>query len=223
MRIDVNNVNLDLNDHLIQCITNFQHICSLTGAGICTASIALFTELDIVLEMISIGTLLVFYMVANALVYRGYVKLSRDRPLPTLIYLLLLTSTSIGFSLSWKLEESYWWGLPLFGGAVIAITAFFQHRVPCHRRPSEWSVPLMPWPAAASVFLNVFLMTTLKERSFVRFGVWSSVITLFYLLYGVHSTHLAEETEMELSAEMEERHGNLSQSVHQNKIEVHVH
>ncbi|KAH9317549.1 hypothetical protein KI387_019318, partial [Taxus chinensis] len=41
--------------------------------GICTAVIALFTDLEILVNLICIGTLLVFYMVANALVYRRYV------------------------------------------------------------------------------------------------------------------------------------------------------
>ncbi|MQL99980.1 hypothetical protein Taro_032723 [Colocasia esculenta] len=161
--------------------------------GLCTASIALFTELQIVLEMISIGTLLVFYLVANALIYRRYATHSGHRPLPVLLFLLLLSSGSLGFSLSWKLKEREWWGLALFGGVSLAMAAYFYCRFPCRRGPSEWSVPAMPWPAAASIFLNVFLMTTLKERAFRRFGAWSLVVVVFYVLYGVHSTYLAEE------------------------------
>jgi len=53
----------------------------------------------------------------------------------------------------------------------------------------------MPWPAVISIFLNVFLMTTLKLLSFKRFGIWASLIVLFYLVYGVHSTYRAEEME----------------------------
>ncbi|KAJ0961837.1 hypothetical protein J5N97_029665 [Dioscorea zingiberensis] len=187
--------------------------------GICTASIALFTDLEIVLEMISIGTLVVFYLVANALVYRRYVKLSSGHPFPTILFLLLLSSSSIGFSLSWKLNGGCLWGLIFFSLASIAITAFFHRHVPCYNRPSEWSVPLMPWPAAASVFLNVFLMTTLKMRAFQRFGIWSFVVTLFYVLYGVHSTYHAEE---EMGMEVESHDGNpdTTTTSQQTKLEV---
>ncbi|XP_077244860.1 cationic amino acid transporter 6, chloroplastic-like [Tasmannia lanceolata] len=181
--------------------------------GICTALIALFTDLNIVMEMISIGTLIVFYMVANALIYRRYVKQGTTNPLPTLLFLFLLSSTSIAFSLSWKLNEE-WWGLALFGGASISITALFHYKVPCLHRPSEWSVTLMPWPAAASIFLNVFLMSTLGKRSFIRFGVWSFVVTLFYMLYGVHSTYQAEEIELEMED------SNQTSSIQQIKIEI---
>ncbi|XP_027182406.1 cationic amino acid transporter 6, chloroplastic-like [Coffea eugenioides] len=167
--------------------------------GFCQASIALFTELDIVIEMISIGTLLVFYLVANALLYRRYVITSSHPPFPTLLFLILLTCTSIGFSISWKLKR-HWWDLPLFGGLMITITALFQCLMapPASQRqePAKWSVPFMPWPAAISIFLNVFLMTTLQKLSYQRFGIWACFITLFYVVYGVHSTYHAEEMEV---------------------------
>ncbi|OMP08210.1 Amino acid/polyamine transporter I [Corchorus olitorius] len=168
----------------------------LHDVGLCTASIALFTDLDIVIEMISIGTLLVFYLVANALIYRKHVIKSKNPPFRTLLFLFLLTSTAIGFSITWKLKQQ-WWGLVLFGGIMIIITVLFQQMVPYVGQPGEWSVPFMPWPAAISIFLNVFLMTTLKMLSFQRFAIWACLITLFYVLYGVHSTYEAEEMEME--------------------------
>ncbi|XP_040379337.1 cationic amino acid transporter 7, chloroplastic-like [Oryza brachyantha] len=165
--------------------------------GLCTASIALFTELQVVFEMISIGTLLVFYLVANALIYHRYAKLGANRSLHVLLFLLLLTLSSLGFSLSRRIDGQCRWGMALFGTISVAITAIFHCTV---RRdmaepPSEWTVPLMPWPAAASVFLNMFLMTTLKMMSFQRFGLWSLVIIIFYVCYGVHSTYTAEENE----------------------------
>ncbi|KAK5782808.1 Cationic amino acid transporter 7, chloroplastic -like protein [Gossypium arboreum] len=164
--------------------------------GLCTASISLFTDLEIVIEMISIGTLLVFYLVANALIYRKYVIQAKNPPFPTLSFLCFLTLTAIGFSISWKMEHQ-WWGLPLFGGIMVIITALFHYMVPRFGQSSEWSVPLMPWPAAISIFLNVFLMTTLKTMSFKRFAIWGCLITVFYVLYGVHSTFEAEEMEKE--------------------------
>ncbi|XP_027362627.1 cationic amino acid transporter 6, chloroplastic-like [Abrus precatorius] len=164
--------------------------------GVCTASIALFTELDIIIELVNIGTLLVFYLVGNALIYRRYVITSHTPPLHTLLFLLLFSLSALGFSLSWKFNQQ-WWGLPLFGGFMITVTAFFQHKVPLsHAQDADWCVPFMPWPAALSIFLNVFLMATLKFLSFQRFAMWACFITIFYVLYGVHSTYQAEEIEM---------------------------
>lgn len=162
--------------------------------GICQASIALFTELDIVIEMISIGTLLVFYLVSNALIFRRYVILSKNPPLHTLLFLFLLSSTSFAFSLSWKFKL-HWWNLTLFVGLTFFATVIFQYFVPMvvMERQESWLVPFMPWPATISISLNVFLMTTLKMVAYKRFGIWTCVITIFYVLYGVHSTYHAEE------------------------------
>ncbi|XP_069144691.1 cationic amino acid transporter 6, chloroplastic-like isoform X2 [Solanum lycopersicum] len=162
--------------------------------GICQASIALFTELDIVIEMISIGTLLVFYLVSNALIFRRYVILSKNPPLHTLLFLFLLSSTSFAFSLSWKFKL-HWWNLTLFVGLTFFATVIFQYFVPMvvMERQESWLVPFMPWPATISISLNVFLMTTLKMVAYKRFGIWTCVTTIFYVLYGVHSTYHAEE------------------------------
>ncbi|XP_057977821.1 cationic amino acid transporter 6, chloroplastic-like [Malania oleifera] len=165
--------------------------------GVCTASVALFTELEKVIGMISIGTLMVFYLVANALIYRRHVINGSNSPCYTFLFIFLLSSCSIGFSLSWKLNQ-HWWCQTVFAGSVVIITAFFHYMLPCHPKPSEWSVPFMPWPAAVSIFLNIFLMTTLEKLSFQRFGIWACFITLFYVLYGVHSTYKAEEMEVEM-------------------------
>ncbi|KAI6702339.1 hypothetical protein NL676_011475 [Syzygium grande] len=165
--------------------------------GICTALIALFTELEIVFDMISLGTLMVFYLVANALIYRRHVITSCHRPLPTLLFLILLSFASLGFSISWKLDK--WWGSALFSCLAAVATASFHHMVPfCGGGDLQWSVPLMPWPASASIFLSVFLMSTLNVMSFQRFGIWACVISLFYVLYGVHSSYEAEEMEKEV-------------------------
>lgn len=163
--------------------------------GVLTASIALFTDLEIVLDMISIGTLFVFYLVANALVYRRYVIISKNPPSQVFLFLFFLSFSAIGFSFSWKFKQQLW-GLSLFGGSTIFIIAFFNYTLPCLSNSNGWSMPLMPWPPALSIFLNVFLMTTLKVIAFQRFGIWTCFITLFYLLYGVHSTYEADEVDL---------------------------
>lgn len=166
--------------------------------------------------MISIGTLLVFYLVANALIYRRYVISNNNLPLHTLLYLFILSCISLGLSLLWKLNQQ-WWSMVLCGVSMIIVTAIFQYIVPCVRRSSEWSVPFMPWPAAISIFLNVFLMTTLPKLSYQRFGIWACLITLFYVLYGVHSTYQGEDLE-EASVD-----GVTLNSSNQTKVEIQVH
>ncbi|TYK31106.1 cationic amino acid transporter 6 [Cucumis melo var. makuwa] len=195
--------------------------------GLCTASIALFTELYIVIEMISIGTLIVFYLVANATIYRRYAMVSKHPPSRILLFLLLLSCSAIGFSLSWKLNQQWWPGLLFFGVSTIFIITFFHYKFPSHNSSDAWSVPYMPWPAATSIFLNVFLMTTLRMLSFQRFAIWSCLITLFYVVYGVHSTYKAEEIIMEVNNRVGEvtnnnNNNNVNSTIQQSKLDIQV-
>jgi len=160
--------------------------------GICTALISLFTELKIVLNMISIGTLVVFYIVANALIYHRHVKIGVTKSLATVVFLLLFSASATGFALFWQLHENGWWGLVVFGTISVALTAGFQMWVPIAHQPKDWGVPLMPWFPAASIFLNVFLLSSLDKESYERFGIWSLIAIVFYVFYGVHSSHDAE-------------------------------
>ncbi|GAU17981.1 hypothetical protein TSUD_50900 [Trifolium subterraneum] len=163
--------------------------------GIFTAAIALFTDLDVLLNLVSIGTLFVFYMVANAVVYRRYVAAGTTNPWPTVSFLLSFSFTSIMFTLIWKCVPS---GvakagmLSACGVVAIAILQLFHFTVPQARKPEFWGVPLMPWIPATSIFLNLFLLGSLDGPSYVRFGVFSVVAVLFYVLYSVHASYDAE-------------------------------
>ncbi|KAL9327490.1 hypothetical protein ACSQ67_002493 [Phaseolus vulgaris] len=187
--------------------------------GVCTACVALFTDLDIIIELINMGTLVVFYLVANALIYHRYVITSHTPPFYTLLFLLLFSLSALGFSLSWKFNLLRW-GLPLFGGLMITITAFYHHQVPhTHAQlpHTDWCVPFMPWPPVLSIFLNLFLITTLNLLAFQRFAMWTCFITLFYLLYGVHSTYQAEEIEIGAN-----QVNSTSTNAQTNKVELQV-
>jgi len=103
---------------------------------------------------------------------------------------------------------------------MITITAFYHHQVPhTHAQlpHTDWCVPFMPWPPVLSIFLNLFLITTLNLLAFQRFAMWTCFITLFYLLYGVHSTYQAEEIEIGAN-----QVNSTSTNAQTNKVELQV-
>ncbi|CAL0316448.1 unnamed protein product [Lupinus luteus] len=164
--------------------------------GIFTAALALFTDLDVLLNLVSIGTLFVFYMVANAVIYRRYVAIGTTKQWPTLSFLCSFSLTSIMFTFIWKFvpNERVKAGL-LSACAVIAIAIIqlFHCMVPQAMKPEFWGVPLMPWIPSISIFLNVFLLGSLDGPSYVRFGFFSAVAVLVYVFYSVHASYDAEE------------------------------
>ncbi|KAJ0235188.1 Cationic amino acid transporter 6 [Hirschfeldia incana] len=163
--------------------------------GIFTALLALFTDLNILLNLVSIGTLFVFYMVANALIFRRYVPVGPTKPWPTLTFLTLFSIFSLVFTLVWKLApQGKVKAFMLGASAVVAIATvlIFQHVVPQANKPELWGVPFMPWTPCVSIFLNIFLLGSLDAPSYVRFGYFSGLIVIVYLFYGVHASSDAE-------------------------------
>lgn len=166
--------------------------------GFLTAFIALFTDLDVLLNLVSIGTLFVFYMVANALIFRRYVLIGTSKPWPTLSFLSSFTITSIIFSLIWRFVPS---GNPKTIMLVVcSVVAFsfvqlFHYMVRPARKPEFWGVPMMPWVPATSIFLNIFLLGSLDGPSYLRFAFFSALIVVVYLLYSVHASYDAEKNE----------------------------
>ncbi|CAH1446395.1 unnamed protein product [Lactuca virosa] len=164
--------------------------------GILTAAIALFTELHVLLNLVSIGTLFVFLMVSNAVIYRRYVSLGTTVPWPTLSFLLSFSFTSIMFTLLW------WFAPPgkpkgfMLGACSIigvGLIQLFSYMVPQARKPDFWGVPLMPWIPCVSIFLNIFLLGNIDTASYIRFGFFSAVVVLVYVLYSVHASFDGEE------------------------------
>lgn len=170
--------------------------------GVLTAAIALFTDLDILLNLVSIGTLFVFYMVANAVVYRRYVMMGRTNPWPTLSFLCAFTMTCIMFTLIWHFAPP---GKPkgimlgICAIVAVALLQLFQCLVPQVLKPEFWGVPFMPWLPSVSIFLNIFLLGSLDGPSYIRFGFFSFLAVAVYVLYSVHASYDAE------------RNGSLSQ------------
>ncbi|VVA28230.1 PREDICTED: cationic amino acid transporter [Prunus dulcis] len=163
--------------------------------GILTAAIAIFTDLNVLLNLVSIGTLFVFYMVANAVIFRRYVVVGTTNPRPTLSFLCSFSLTSIIFSFIWQfMPPGKLKAFMLCVTAAIAISMLqiFHGMVPQVRKPEFWGVPLMPWLPSVSIFLNIFLLGSLDRPSYVRFGVFSAVAVLVYVFYSVHASFDAE-------------------------------
>ena len=164
--------------------------------GVVTAAIALVTDLNVLLNLVTIGTLFVFYMVANAVVFRRYVAAGSTNTWPTAALLATLSMASLCFTLLWHIGPEGKLKLLLLGLCATAAAAalqIFHVLVKPARKPEFWGVPLMPWTPAASIFLNMFLLGSLDGASYVRFGVFSVVVVLVYVFYSVHASFDAEE------------------------------
>uniref|UniRef100_J3MET6 Cationic amino acid transporter C-terminal domain-containing protein n=2 Tax=Oryza brachyantha TaxID=4533 RepID=J3MET6_ORYBR len=47
----------------------------------------------------------------------------------------------------------------------------------------------MPWLPAMSVATNLFLMGSLGTAAYMRFGICTAAMLVYYVLFGVHATY----------------------------------
>lgn len=157
-----------------------------------TATIAFFTNLNILSDLLSISTLFIFMLVAIALLVRRYyvtgVTTTADRN-KLIVCIVLILGSSIATSAYWATSEDGWIGycvtLPTWLLATVGIFVL----VPQAREPKLWGVPLVPWLPSASIALNIFLLGSIDKDSFVRFAAWTGFLLVYYIFFGVHATY----------------------------------
>uniref|UniRef100_A0ACD5UFK0 Uncharacterized protein n=1 Tax=Avena sativa TaxID=4498 RepID=A0ACD5UFK0_AVESA len=157
------------------------------------ACVALFSSLDVLASVSSISTLFIFALVAVALLVRRYYVAGRTpaAQLRTfLCYLALLVLSSIGISVYYNSRYAGRWpGYAVFGMGWAAGTAGLAFAANQQRVPRMYGVPLMPWLPAMSVATNLFLMGSLGSLAYMRFGICTVAMLVYYVLFGVHATY----------------------------------
>lgn len=157
-----------------------------------TAIIAFFTNLSILSNLLSISTLFIFMLVALALLVRRYyvsgVTTSADHT-KLIACILMILGASIATAAIWGAGGDGWIGyvitLPIWFLATLALHVFVTQA----RAPKLWGVPLVPWIPSASILINIFLLGSIDGASFVRFGIWTVILLIYYFIFGLHASY----------------------------------
>lgn len=159
---------------------------------IASAVIAFFSGLEILTNLVSLSTLFVFTMMAVALLVRRYYVQEitpRRNLLRLVIFLLIIIASSAGISAYWGLKPNGWVGyvitVPLWFLGTLGISVL----LPQQRTPKTWGVPLVPWLPSLSIATNIFLMGSLGYEAFIRFGICTIVMLVYYFFFGLHATY----------------------------------
>lgn len=178
----------------------FAHVNGKTGTPVnativmivATAIVAFFTKMDILANLLSISTLFIFMLVAVALLVRRYyvteVTASANRT-KLIVCIMVILGSSIATASIWGAGGDGWIGyvitIPMWFLATLGLNLF----VPQARAPKTWGVPLVPWLPSASILINIFLLGSIDGASFMRFGIWSGVLLVYYFLFGLHASY----------------------------------
>ncbi|KAL2930465.1 Cationic amino acid transporter 1 [Bienertia sinuspersici] len=178
----------------------FAHVNSTFGTPVnativmllITAIIALFTDLIVLSNLLSVSTLVMFMMVPVALLVRRYYRphlTSHNNKLKLVFSIAFILTSAIASAVYWNFSGSNWMGYLVIISIWFITTLFLRLFVPQARYPKAWGVPLMPWVASASIFINIFLLGSIDKDSFVRFGIWTAILIVYYLLFGLHASY----------------------------------
>ncbi|THU48484.1 hypothetical protein C4D60_Mb09t26740 [Musa balbisiana] len=159
---------------------------------VATAVIAFFTNLGILSNLLSISTLFIFMMVAVALLVRRYYvsgeTTDSDRN-KLIAALVLILASSIATAAYWAAGGMGWVGYLVSVLVWFLATVFLWWGVPQARAPQTWGVPLVPWLPSASIAINIFLLGSIDGPSFVRFGIWTALLLVYYFFFGLHASY----------------------------------
>ncbi|MQM13038.1 hypothetical protein Taro_045960 [Colocasia esculenta] len=162
--------------------------------GTISACFAFFSSLSVLSSLLSISYLFVFMMVALALLVRRYydsaAPTARTDRIKLTTLLLLVMGSSVATAAYWGLSpHGSWVGYVVTVPLWTAGTAGMAVLLPQRRTPKVWGVPMVPWLPSLSIAMNIFLMGSLGYQAFVRFGVCTLVMLVYYLFFGLHSTY----------------------------------
>ncbi|KAJ1418442.1 Cationic amino acid transporter, C-terminal [Sesbania bispinosa] len=158
---------------------------------LCHCYYAFFTSLDILANILSISTLFLFSLVALALLVRRYCArgvTTRFNIVKFIGCIVLILGSSIGSAVYWSTSKG-WIGYAILVPIWLVGTLGIWILVPLAKKPKIWGVPLVPFLPSASIGINIFLLGTLDKASFKRFGMWTAILVVYYLLVGLHASY----------------------------------
>uniref|UniRef100_A0A8C1LHV1 Zgc:175280 n=1 Tax=Cyprinus carpio TaxID=7962 RepID=A0A8C1LHV1_CYPCA len=141
-------------------------VIATLSSGIIAAIMALVFDLKALVDMMSIGTLFAYTLVA--------------------ICILILRVTITKGVQAGLIEE--WWIILIITLVSVAfvMTIIIIWRQPQNGAKAAFMVPLLPLLPIFSTFINVYLMVQLGSETWIRYAVWMAVGLLIYFCYGVH-------------------------------------
>ena len=155
--------------------------------GITTGLLALVVDIDILAQLVSIGTLSIFFSVNMGLLIRRYTPKDaisfRDR-VPALLRCGLLGAFSLIFSALYVQNEPSWSLIVMVVCIVLATGSFYMLNADEMNIPmaGDLRMPFVPWLPALGVLATSQLLVSLGAVAWVRYLLYTSVCTVGYFI-----------------------------------------
>uniref|UniRef100_A0A4W5QNU1 Zgc:175280 n=1 Tax=Hucho hucho TaxID=62062 RepID=A0A4W5QNU1_9TELE len=147
-------------------------VVATLSSGVVAAIMALLFDLKALVDMMSIGTLFAYTLVAICiLILRGLTHLFCPPVLLAIILSVVLTKAVD------SLMNQEWWSILIVSVILLmlVLTVFIIWRQPQNTTKAAFMVPFIPALPIVSTFVNVYLMVQLGGDTWIRYAVWMAV------------------------------------------------
>uniref|UniRef100_A0A8C7Y0M9 Zgc:175280 n=1 Tax=Oryzias sinensis TaxID=183150 RepID=A0A8C7Y0M9_9TELE len=176
-------------------------VIATLASGIVAAFMALLFDLKALVDMMSIGTLFAYTLVAVCiLILRygfllgfleigAYIKFSHEKFSSMRVSGKYISMNVVLFLLeaATALHTLQVWSLlcVIVLVLMLVLTVLIIWRQPQNTSKAAFMVPLVPLLPSLSTFINVYLMVQLGSDTWIRYSVWMAVGLIIYFCYGV--------------------------------------
>uniref|UniRef100_A0AAX7TF18 Cationic amino acid transporter C-terminal domain-containing protein n=1 Tax=Astatotilapia calliptera TaxID=8154 RepID=A0AAX7TF18_ASTCA len=152
-------------------------VIATLASGVVAAIMALLFDLKSLVDMMSIGTLFAYTLVAICI-----------------LILSVFVSEAVDY-----LQALEWWSILCLSVivAMIFLIILIVWRQPQNTAEAAFMVPFVPLLPIFSTFVNVHLMAQLGSDTWIRYTVWMGVGLIIYFCYGVR--HSVQKQRLENS------------------------
>uniref|UniRef100_A0A3Q2YV28 Zgc:175280 n=1 Tax=Hippocampus comes TaxID=109280 RepID=A0A3Q2YV28_HIPCM len=187
-------------------------VIATLASGVIAAIMALLFDLKALVDMMSIGTLFAYTLVAICiLILRYQVDVDADNKEPftvsglffprsqctartsksvSVLTVCISKSTILSLFISQAvtaLQSSEWWSVlcVVVVAAILSLTILIIWRQPQSTTRAAFMVPFVPLLPILSILINIYLMVQLGSDTWIRYVVWMAIGLIIYFAYGV--------------------------------------
>uniref|UniRef100_A0AAX7UUK9 Cationic amino acid transporter C-terminal domain-containing protein n=1 Tax=Astatotilapia calliptera TaxID=8154 RepID=A0AAX7UUK9_ASTCA len=170
-------------------------VIATLASGVVAAIMALLFDLKSLVDMMSIGTLFAYTLVAILCMLALHLLLLI---IGIFFFLAVVLSVFVSEAVDY-LQALEWWSILCLSVivAMIFLIILIVWRQPQNTAEAAFMVPFVPLLPIFSTFVNVHLMAQLGSDTWIRYTVWMGVGLIIYFCYGVR--HSVQKQRLENS------------------------
>ena len=161
--------------------------------GLFAGTLTFLFDIEVLAELVSIGTLFVFTLVAGSILIKHYGRETSGKSNIPYIVVRIGIQVILSIVLCEMVKGENWGAVSVIALLFLATTCSY-FTMPRNNLSLKFRVPLIPLIPNLCVLFNVYLISSLGFWAYVRFIVWNFIGTCVYFFYGVIHTSDPLET-----------------------------